>query len=281
MKKENAVKKVLAGLFILVVFAVLLPAIQVNAGMHADPQYMTWICGQDNNVPLSLSDGKSTFSGVTYYSLDESLIHVTNKTGRLGIEEGPKTKRSGTTKIMLVYNGQKYYCTIKKIDPKMSKTKLKLVLGEKSSQTLTMSNITGIDGKKLPLVWNSTNQAVAIVKDGKVTAMKPGKTTITCTVDGRVTYECKVEVTKNKVTSISLDQTELTLAKEQEAALKAVITPNKAANKQVRWSTSDKLIATVDEKGVITTHKAGTVTITVQSVDNPKVTATCVVTVTE
>lgn len=254
---------------------------EAEAKKYADPQKITWVCGRENNVPIGLTDGKQNYAGVTYYSMDTSLIRVTEKTGRLGIIETDKTKKTGTTKIVLSLGGQKYYCIVKKINPKMNKTKLNLVLGGKETEQLKMSGIKDVNNKNLPCIWNSTNQDVAIVKNGKVTAMKPGKTTITCNVDGQVTYKCEVKVSKNEVTGISLDQQQLTLAKETEAVLKASVTPDNAAEPEVRWLSDNKLIATVDENGVVTAHKAGTTTITAVSVENASVQAVCVVTVTE
>lgn len=248
---------------------------------YADPQKITWVCGRENNVPIGLTDGKQNYAGVTYYSMDTRLIRVTEKTGRLGIIETKKTKKTGTTKIVLSLGGQKYYCIVKKINPKMNKTKLNLVLGGKETDQLKMSGIKDVNNKNLPCIWNSTNQDVAIVKNGKVTAMKPGKTTITCDVDGQVTYKCEVKVSKNEVTGISLDQQRLTLAKETEAVLKATVTPDNAAEPEVKWLSDNKLIATVDENGVVTAHKAGTTTITAVSVEDSSVQAVCVVTVTE
>ena len=255
--------------------------VKAQAKRHADPQKITWVCGRENNVPIGLTDGKQNFAGVTYTSMDTSLIRVTEKTGRLGIVETDKTKKTGKTYIVLALGGQKYYCVVKKVNPKMSKTKLELVLGGKETAKLKMSGIKDVNNKNLPCIWNSTNQEVAIVKNGKVTAKKPGKTTITCDVDGQVTYKCEVKVSKNEVTGISLDQEQLTMAKETEAVLKASVTPENAAEPKGRWVSDDKLIATVDENGVVTAHKAGTTTIKAVSVDDSAIQAVCVVTVTE
>lgn len=254
---------------------------QAKSKRHADPQKITWVCGRENNVPIGLTDGKQNFANVTYSSMDTSLIRVTEKTGRLGIIESSKTKKTGKTYIVLSLSGQKYYCIVKKVNPKMSQTKLKLVLGGKETAQLKMSGIKDVNNKNLTCIWNSTDQEVAIVKNGKVIAKKPGKTTITCDVDGQVTYKCEVTVSKNEVTGISLDQQQLVMAKETEAVLKASVTPENAADPKICWVSDDKLIATVDENGVVTAHKAGTTAIKAVSMEDDAIQAVCVVTVTE
>jgi len=62
--------------------------------------------------------------------------------------------------------------------------------------------------------------------------------------------------------------------------LKALFTPSYTTEKNVTWSTSDASIATIDENGVLTPVKNGTVTITVTSVDNPAATASITIEIT-
>lgn len=280
-KSTAVILMLIVTIFIGSIAAGAMETAQAKSKRHADPQKITWVCGRENNVPIGLTDGKQNFANVAYSSMDTSLIRVTEKTGRLGIIENSKTKKTGKTYIVLSLGGQNYYCIVKKVNPKMNKTRLKLVLGGEETAQLKMSGIKDVNNKNLTCIWNSTDQEVAIVKNGKVTAKKPGKTTITCDVDGQVTYKCQVTVSKNDVTGISLDQQQLAMVKETEAALKASVTPGNAADPEIRWVSDDKLIATVDENGVVTAHKAGTTTIKAVSIDDTAIQAVCVVTVTE
>lgn len=81
------------------------------------------------------------------------------------------------------------------------------------------------------------------------------------------------------VESVSLDVTTLSLVKGDTESLTATVSPAKATNKKVTWSSSDKSVATVDDSGKVTAVASGTSTITVTTEDGAK-TATCVVTVT-
>ena len=84
-----------------------------------------------------------------------------------------------------------------------------------------------------------------------------------------------------KVSRITLSaSTGLALTKGQTQKLTATIAPANATNKEVKWSTSDKNVATVSENGLVTAKSAGTATITCTAQDGSNVKATCKVTVT-
>jgi alpha-tubulin suppressor-like RCC1 family protein/subtilisin family serine protease len=72
----------------------------------------------------------------------------------------------------------------------------------------------------------------------------------------------------SNVTGISLDRTSMTLgAGGGIEQLKATITPAKAMNKTVTWSTSDPSIATVDQNGYVTPVSKGKAIITAKTED--------------
>ena len=82
------------------------------------------------------------------------------------------------------------------------------------------------------------------------------------------------ETTSNPATSISLDQTELTLFPGETATLSATVLPEDSSDK-VQWSSSDEAIATVKD-GEVTAVALGEATITAKAGEK---TADCVVTV--
>ena len=80
-----------------------------------------------------------------------------------------------------------------------------------------------------------------------------------------------------KPTKIKLNKTKLSVNIGGTATLKATISPNNATDKTVKWSSSDKKIATVSSSGVVKGIKAGKVTITAKTSNGKK--AKCAVTV--
>ena len=103
--------------------------------------------------------------------------------------------------------------------------------------------------------------------NGKITAKnKTGKATITITLKSTLTKTITVKVQKTAVKTKSVKEVpktlSLTVGKTYE--LKPVISPITSKQK-VTYKTSNKKIATVNSKGVITAKKKGKVTITVKS----------------
>lgn len=142
------------------------------------------------------------------------------------------------------------------------------------------ARITPSNATNTKLEWTSSDESVATVDKGKVTAVKEGKATITVkTDDGGKTATCEVTVIHSDVavTGVALTKTSLDLIESDIVTLVAKITPENAANKNVSWSSSDETVATVSG-GKVTAVKAGSATITVTTEDGGK-TATCSVTV--
>ncbi|MBR3245734.1 MAG: Ig-like domain-containing protein [Parasporobacterium sp.] len=81
------------------------------------------------------------------------------------------------------------------------------------------------------------------------------------------------------VTGVSVSE-KLSLVYGQSETLKAVVTPEDAANKNVSWKSSNEKVAAVNPNGKVTAKGAGTATITVTTEDGGY-TADCKVTVTK
>lgn len=88
-------------------------------------------------------------------------------------------------------------------------------------------------------------------------------------------------VTGDVVTGLLLNRETARVMKGETTPLTVTVSPSKATNKEVTWSSADESIATVDAQGVITGVSAGEVEIVATSVGNPNVTASCKVTVLE
>lgn len=90
----------------------------------------------------------------------------------------------------------------------------------------------------------------------------------------------KGEEEGSAVTGVSLDKSTLSLQPGKSATLTATVTPGTAANKSLRWTSSNTGVVTVDATGKVTAVANGTAVITVSTVDGGY-TAQCTVTVSE
>ncbi len=133
--------------------------------------------------------------------------------------------------------------------------------------------------------WSSSDETVATVNDGVVTGVKAGTAKITATA-GDKSAVCTVTVKEKdteepeeppvEVTGITLDKTSASVEVGGTMKLTAKVEPE-AAETEVKWSSSDETVATVND-GVVTGVKAGTAKITATAGDKS---AVCTVTVKE
>ena len=217
---------------------------------NATNKNVTW--KSSNNEVAAISDGK-----VTALKPGTATITVTT-------EDGGKTATCEVT-----VKAKVYHVTSVSLD----KTSATLTEGEEITLTAT---VTPDNATNKEVTWRSSNNNIASVINGKVTALKPGTATITVTTqDGGKTATCEVIVNAKvyPVTSVSLDKTSATLTEGDEITLTATVTPDNATNKKVSWTSSDNTVAAVTD-GKVTALKPGTATITVTTEDGGK-TATC------
>jgi beta-mannanase len=93
-----------------------------------------------------------------------------------------------------------------------------------------------------------------------------------------IVYIDDIMAFRHKVTGITLEETQLVMPESTTHALKAIITPDYASNKNITWSSNNTAVASVDADGLITARAPGTAVITATTVDGG-FTAVCDVTV--
>lgn len=144
-------------------------------------------------------------------------------------------------------------------------------------QATLAATITPEDATDKTVIWKSSDETVAVVAFGMVTAKKAGECTITAsTSNGEFSDACAVTVTC-PVQGIDLDEHSATLKKGATFQLNAIVSPDRATNKAVRWESSDEDVATVDDNGTVTGVNVceEAVMITAISVDNESVYSSC------
>ena len=151
-----------------------------------------------------------------------------------------------------------------------------LTAGE--SFTLTAA-VAPSDATDQRIVWSSSNNAVASVSDGVVTAITAGSATITAaSADGNARASCEVTVEPVLVSSITLNTASLTLDVGDTFYLDPTILPVEASGLILTWKSSDETVATV-ANGYVTAVGSGSAEITAYANDGSNATASCSVTV--
>ena len=159
----------------------------------------------------------------------------------------------------------------------LDKTSVSLLAGKTAALAATVDP----EQAGQAVTWTSSDENVVTVdENGVLTAVAAGTATVTAAAADNTGASAVCEVTVTKpVSSIKLDKTSASILRGKTVTLKATVSPDDAANKAVAWSSSDKKIATVDAKGVVTGVAKGTATITAKAKDGSGVKATCKITV--
>ncbi|HHX24517.1 MAG TPA: hypothetical protein GX723_11040 [Thermoanaerobacterales bacterium] len=159
-----------------------------------------------------------------------------------------------------------------------------LSLVEKGEAGILTATVEPEDASDKTITWSSSDETIAVVSAGTITPVAVGAAIITATTaDGAHTATCDIvvgeaQITSVPVTGITLDQPELSLTEGGEVGiLTATVEPEDATNLEVIWSSSDEMVAIVDD-GIVTPLVPGTAVITATTVDGEFI-ATCEVTI--
>ena len=150
------------------------------------------------------------------------------------------------------------------------------------------------------ITWSVTNSRVGVVSqttntanglydnEGKLyctetatfTAKASGQTIIKAASNTGMVVKCIVNV-KKVATSISVNKTNITLNASKKTTVKATVGPTSVPSqyKGVKWTTSNKKIATVNSKGIIKAVAKGVCYVTATSKDNTRLSEKIKVTV--
>ena len=124
---------------------------------------------------------------------------------------------------------------------------------------------------KLNFTWKSSNaKKVSVNKNGKIKGLKKGTATITVSVKGKNYKKAKVKVTvttKTTVSQIQVLRPAMVVPAGNTATIVSKVLPTNASNKKVKYTSSNKKVASVDSKGVVKGIGEGTAKITIKAAD--------------
>lgn len=147
-------------------------------------------------------------------------------------------------------------------------------------ETLSIEgSVLPLDASDQRLNWSSSNQNIANVINGIVSGISPGTTVITASAPNGVSksVEISVRVKNIEVTSVSVNNDQVSLIEGQSFDLSSSVSPSNATDKTISYTSSDTRVATVNSNGRINALNPGTTVITVRTSNGLTVTSTVTV----
>lgn len=233
---------------------------------------LTLAKGENSQLTVSALPEDTTDTNPYNWTSDNQSVATVDQNGLV------KAVGQGTATITVSRGDKTASCEIVVSAPLESisiQPSLELLKKQTAALTITYNPENTTDDKTA--VWSSSDDKVATVdQNGVVTAVAPGKATITAKV-GKHEATCSVTVKEQPLNSIALNKQEMALDKGKTESLTVTYNPEDTTDdKTVVWSTSDSKVATV-ENGVVTAVGVGKATITATVGEKQ---ANCEVTVT-
>jgi len=194
---------------------------------------------------------------VVWSSSNESVVKV-NSSGEV------TAVGAGSATITAKAGGKTATCRVSVLAPitsvTLDKETMTLAKGQTGELKVTYEPVDTTDDTSV--VWESSNQSVATVKDGVVTAVGAGTATISARING-IADTCTVTVTDVPLKGIAINKDDFELPVGETDTLSVIYNPeNTTDEKDVTWVSSNSEVVSVDENGKVTALKIGTATIT-------------------
>ena len=252
-------------------------------GVSLNASTVKMYVGQSYQLIHTIKPSNATNKGVTWSSSNTNVVSVSN--GKI------VGKSSGKARITVTTNDGRYsaYTDVTVINrPSSNSSSSSKPSSSSSSGSSISSSIDiikdtielnkGSEGKleyKLSqdltdsiIIWKSSNTDVAVVKNGIVTAISDGETTITATINGKdIKDTCKVIVKKLDLTGIVFEDESLSISVGKTLKLTLNALPSGADLPSLKWDVDNKDILSVSDEGVIKAINVGEAIVTVSSMD--------------
>lgn len=229
--------------------------------------------GANGTLSACVVPDNATNQGISWQSSDSNILTVSQDGSYKALENGDAviiatSVDGGFTAICDV--------VISQDAAGITMDKTTLVMEEFEQQRLE-ATITPADTRDKTIEWSSTDDNVATVVYGIVTAKQAGSCKIIAK-HGDFTAECSVEVTC-PVTSIDFGEHSATMKLGDRMRISATIIPARATDRALLWSSTNENIASVDDEGWVTANATGIATVVALSNSNPTANAVCRITV--
>lgn len=255
-----------------------LPKINVES-ITLSASTMTLRLGETGLLSALVKPENATFKNDITYKSSNTKVATVDSFGLI------RTVAPGTVTITVTSNDNSFATAKCRVNVVVDTTGVSL--NKKTASIFAGSKLTlvptvyPLNATNKNVSWISSNDSVATVgKDGTILAKRAGTVRITCvTADGGYYDYCDVTVKKVvKTSGVSLNRLDCTIYVGRSKALVATVSPENATDKTLVWKSSNRKVATVNSKGVVTAVGRGTATITCTTRDTGKKTS-CEVTV--
>lgn len=228
------------------------------AELLIDPKYVSLKQGKAQQLQTKIQPA-GVVTDITWESADPAVATVDDK-GKVS------AVALGTTRVTATLeSGMQASCLVSVVKVPVTK-----VAVNKTAAKMTVGQQVSLKSKVGPgnadvktVTWESSDPSIATVdENGQITAVGVGKCTIKAVAHSGVSAKCKLAVSAAAVKAITLSETSATLIAGMEGQntlqLTAETEPVSAnGNRAVKWKSSDKKVATVDDNGLVTAKSAG------------------------
>jgi uncharacterized protein YjdB len=239
------------------------------ASVTLSPTNIPLLVAQTTTPSITVRDALGTIVTnrvVTWGSSNSAIASVSSAGLITGVAAGTATitatseGKSGSTTVVV---------TVAPVNSvTIAPTSANVVIGQTTTLAATVKDANGTVLTDRPVAWNSANPTVATVSaTGVVSGVAVGTATITASAEGKNAL-ATVTVLPVPVATVTVSPPTLTLTTIQTGTLSATTKDangNVLTGRAVSWSSSNPLVATVSQSGLVTALIPGSTTITATS----------------
>ena len=248
--------------------------------MNINAKDFTLEIGNTKKIGVTIKPSKATNQKIVWTSSDNSIATVSQAGEVTGINKGKVTITATTFEddftssitVTIIEKKQIVYET----DLKLSSTNENIFVG---NTVYIKATIIPNNATDKSVSWESANPNIATVSKGMIQGKGVGTTTIKAiTKNKKITKTITVTVKQIELKSLSISDNNVKIGKGGEFSYSLSYNPSNATNKSVTWTSSNPSIASINNKGIVTAHNLGTVTITATSSNGKIAKSTLIVT---
>lgn len=203
--------------------------------------------GEKVEIRIKYYPDNANFYSYTIESSNSDIINIENNSMIEGINKGNAT-------VKVICNGkeaeEELSVMIKAKEITLQEEEKNIKIGEKCQ---IVAKIIPENASDTNLKYLSENEEIATVNElGEIQGIKEGETMIRIfNQSEEVEKEAKVIVSKKPVEKIEIDDSNVEIGKNQRYILTAIVTPDTATYKDIKWKSNNENILTIDESGII------------------------------